>query len=99
MPEGGGPRQYRRAEVEAAIQVEERSEGGGPRQYRRAEVEAAIQVEERSEGGGPRQYKRAEVEGCRWRGAGGGVEQLGVAEGCARGREKEKEQTDQIREP
>jgi hypothetical protein len=33
-PEGGGPRQYGRAEVEAAIQVEDRPEGGGPRQYR-----------------------------------------------------------------
>ena len=60
------PRHYRRAEIEEAIQVEERPEGGGPRQYRREEIEEAIQVEQRPEGGGQRQYKRAEVEG-RWR--------------------------------
>ena len=59
------PRQYRRSEIEEAIQVEGRSEGGGLRQYRRAEIEEAIQVEGRPEGGGPSQYKRAEVEGRR----------------------------------
>ncbi len=37
---GGGGETYRWAEVEEAIQVEERPEGGGPRQYRRAEGEA-----------------------------------------------------------
>ena len=49
-PEGGGaaPGQYRRAHVEAVIQVEkveQAQEGAGPRQCRRAEVDAAIQVE------------------------------------------------------
>ena len=63
-PEGGGPRQYRRAETQESqepIQVEGMPEGGGLRQYERAEMEEAIQEEGRPEGGGPSQYKRAEI--------------------------------------
>ena len=53
---------YRRAEIDEAMQIEEMPEGGGPRQYRREGIEEAIQVEERPEGGGPRQYRREEIE-------------------------------------
>jgi hypothetical protein len=74
---GGGPRQYRRAEVDAAIEVEGMPEPGlGPRQWRRADVVAAIEVEGRPEGGGPRQYRRAEVEVCSR-----GIQQRGLTQG------------------
>ena len=68
-PEGGGPRQYRRADVEgcrrawrqgATIGRSETIQEGGGRG-----MQEAMEVGEPPEGGRPRQYKRAEVEGRR----------------------------------
>ena len=41
----GGPRRYRSAKVQAAIEVEGKPEGEGPKQYRRAEVKGFRQEE------------------------------------------------------
>ena len=58
-PDGGGPRQYRRAEVEVeavqeAMEVGEAPEGKGPRRYQRAEVSAAQRGEAQNNTGGRR---------------------------------------------
>ena len=83
--EGEGLRQYRRADVDAAMEVGRAPEGVGLGQYRRADV-GAIEVRRAPQGGGPRQYRRVEVEG----GGGGahsGVQPRGTSEDKKEGQE------------